>query len=157
MKGMKRTILVGTALFAFASGASAQTGNLSDFESFQASWKKSHNVTTELTPAQYEQMKIEWVSLNATETAEKKPVELSTAEKIKLKQEYKNQEQGLPADFPMKVNTGDADADEAAYQQAKAAWIANNPEKYKQMTIAPKESAAQREAIRQQELTNQNQ
>jgi hypothetical protein len=157
MKGMKQTILVGTVLFAFASGASAQVGNLSDFESFQATWKKSHNVTTELTPAQYEQMKTEWVASQATETERKAPVELSTAEKIKLKQEYRNQEQGLPADFPMKVNTGNPAADEVTYQQAKAAWIANNPEKYKQMTIAPKQSAAEREAIRQQELNNQNQ
>ncbi|MFK7784394.1 MAG: hypothetical protein AB8B56_04710 [Crocinitomicaceae bacterium] len=153
---MKRTILVGASLFALASGVSAQVGNISDFEAFKAQWKKSHNVITELTPAQYDQMKTEWVASTATETARKTPVELSTAEKLEQKKIYKNQSQGLPADFPMKANTGDPVADENAYQQAKLTWIQNNPEKYKQLKTIPKMSQSDKQAIRQQELNNQN-
>jgi hypothetical protein len=157
MKAMKRTILVGVSMFALMSGANAQVGNLEDFKAFQTSWKQSHNVTTELTPAQYEQMKSEWVSSQATETPRKAPTELSTAEKLEQKKAYRNESEGLPADFPMKMNTGDAAADEAAYQQAKAEWIANNPELYNRMKTAPKMTSAEQEAIRQQELNNQNQ
>ena len=146
--------MVGASMFALISGVSAQVGNTSDFEAFQASWKKSHNVTTELTPAQYEQMKIEWMSSNATETARKAPVEMTTAEKLAIKKAEKNAAQGLPADFPMKRTTGDPIADEEAYQAAKALWIENNHERYQQMEKHTGPTKEELE-IRRQELNNQ--
>ena len=45
---------------------------------------------------------------------------------------------GLPADFPTRKNTGNPEADEDAYQLAKALWIENNKEQYEQMMAQPK-------------------
>lgn len=43
---------------------------------------------------------------------------------------------GVPP-FPVKQHTGNDAADEAAYQAAKAAWIAAHPEAYKALTAPP--------------------
>lgn len=46
---------------------------------------------------------------------------------------------GLSADdrFPQYIDTGDPAADDAAYQAAKAAWIAAHPEAYQQLEQHP--------------------
>lgn len=46
-------------------------------------------------------------------------------------------EEGLPASFPVMPSTGDAEADQASYAAAKAAWIQAHPQEYQQL-IAPK-------------------
>ncbi|NQZ36743.1 MAG: hypothetical protein HRT58_13820 [Crocinitomicaceae bacterium] len=139
---MKRTILVGASMFALISGVSAQVDNTQDFEAFQADWKKSHNMV-EINPAQYEQMKTDWYQLKSTN---ERATEIA----------YEAQFRGLPADFPFKKDTGNAVADEDAYQLEKALWIENNKELYEQMmskTVAPTKEQLEE---RRQVLNNQN-
>ncbi len=42
-------------------------------------------------------------------------------------------QQNLPSDFPEYQNTGDKKADNAAYDQAKKAWVETKPEAYRKM------------------------
>ncbi|PHR26611.1 MAG: hypothetical protein COA38_14510 [Fluviicola sp.] len=153
MKAMKRTILVGTSMFALISGVSAQTDTSRELEAFKINWKKSHKVV-EMTSAQYGQLKIDWVK---SQFVEPKRVsdELSVEPKRELKKAERNRSQNLPADFPFKKNTGNAQADADAYQLEKARWIEDNKDLYKQMTTTPKATTSEQEAIRQQERNNQ--
>ena len=142
MKTMKRTFLVGASMFALLSGVSAQVDNAQDFEAYQAGWKKSHNVT-EMTPAIYEQMKIDWVQSFIVEP-EDRLNGAASAESL-----------GLPSDFPTKKYTGNATADEDAYQLEKALWIENNQERYNQMMATPKPPTKAQLEERRQVLNNQ--
>ncbi len=62
--------------------------------------------------------------------------------------------ENLPQGFPKPISSGNKEADEKANDAAKARWIQNNPEKYKQLTqsgssnsspgeIAPTKAAVQ--------------
>lgn len=151
MNAMKRTFLVGASMFALISGVSAQA-DAQSLEAYQATWKKSHNVT-EMTPAHYEQMKSDWVQ---SKTSEKRitRAEIEAQETV-MKTTQILESRGLPEGFPVKQNTGDLATDAAAYKAAKDLWIQNNPELYKQMLTTNKATATEREAIRNQERNNQ--
>jgi hypothetical protein len=41
---------------------------------------------------------------------------------------------GVPADYPVFVDTGNPEADKARYNAEKKAWIEKNPEAYRQMS-----------------------
>lgn len=45
--------------------------------------------------------------------------------------------QVLPEDFPIFIDTGDPAGDNAAYDAAKAAWIAAHPGEYEYMSVPP--------------------
>lgn len=151
MKAMKRTLLVGASMFAFVSGVSAQVGT-QDLESYQDNWKKSHNVV-EMSPAQYEQMKNDWIQQTAQE--ERANATQTDLEKRASEAAAKAQLRGLPADFPYKKNTGNAEADEDAYQLEKALWIENNREAYDAMTTKPTPPTKEQLEERRQVLNNQ--
>lgn len=160
MKAIKRTILVGACMFALISGVSAQTSSFQEFEAYQTKWKQSHNVT-EMTPALYEQMKNEWVESTTTKSddhvmrEESKAREVAKESETRLTREQSEakeaamkaaqiaESRGLPADFPVKKNTGNPEADAAAYNAAKNLWIQNNPERYQQMIKAKKTDGKQ--------------
>lgn len=155
MKAMKRTILVGASMFALMSGVSAQIGNTVNIETFQANWQLTNNVTT-MTPELYEQMKADWVNATTFSVATRTPpVEMDASEKQAILDAETRLSMGVPADYPLKHDTGNPAADADNYQQAKALWIQNNPAAYNQMITTPAATPAQREEIRQQELNNQ--
>ena len=151
MKTMKRTLLLGASMFALTFGLSAQVDNSAALATYEVEWTVLHNVT-QMTPALYEQMKTEWVQSLSSE-----PVRVSeaasAAQELELKKAEINLSRGLPADFPFKMNTGNAQADEAAFQQEKALWIQNNPGVYNQMISTSSPTAAQLEE-RNQVLNN---
>ena len=156
MNAMKRTILVGASMFALVSGVSAQVVNTVNLETYQANWQQTNNITT-MTPALYEQMKIDWINYNTITVLERvPPVELTAVEKQTIKDAQLRQEMGVPSDYPLMQNTGDPAADADNYQLAKALWKQNNPAAYNQMISTPTMTDAQRQQVRQQELNNQN-
>lgn len=58
--------------------------------------------------------------------------------------------QELPADFPRFVNTGNPEFDNAKYQNEKAKWINDNPERYKALTSEQSiEEKERKKAIRE--------
>lgn len=149
MKAMKRTILVGSSMFALVFGVSAQADDVQAFEAYKTSWKMSHKVM-EMTPAQYEQMKSDWTQSLIVEPKAR----MTRAESEAQEAAMKNANKETTSVFPEKRNTGNPEADEAAYKAAKDLWIRNNPELYKQMSTAPKMTPEQ-EAIRRQVRNNQ--
>lgn len=172
MKAMKRTILVGACMFALISGVSAQTGNYQEFESYQTKWKESHNVT-EMTPALYERMKNDWVQSTTQKSEDRVSRDESQArtamkesgtrltraeieaQEAEIKAAQVSESRGLPADFPVKKNTGNPEADAAAYNAAKNLWIQNNPERYQQMLNGNAVRNSRSDAIRKKERNNQ--
>jgi len=85
---IKRTLLIGASIFAFAGTTSAQISNNEQFEKFQDNWKQSHNIQ-KLSPAQYEEMKTDFVqSQSQVTTAPKAESEPVDAAREKQKEDY---------------------------------------------------------------------
>lgn len=76
------------------------------------------------------------------------------AQEAEMKAAQMTESRGLPADFPVKQNTGNPEADAAAYNAAKNLWIQNNPDRYQQMLSngADKESDAARRRTRNNQI-----
>ena len=148
MKTMKRTLLVGASMFALTFSLSAQVDNGQSLEAYQAQWQVTNNVT-QMTSVHYAQMKIDWVQSLTTD-----PVRVTAAEELELKKAEINLSKGLPADYPFKMNTGNAQADEIAFQEEKALWIENNQAAYNQMITNSGAPTAAQLAERNQVLNN---
>lgn len=103
--------LLGVFMF-FSCSVFAQQGNQGNNAVKAAPQTNSKSEATQSAPAS------QTTTNNASTTAQ--PVEVKPT--------------GVPADYPVFVDTGNPEADKARYNAEKKAWIEKNPEAYRQLS-----------------------
>ena len=141
------------------------SGNAQDLEQFKSTWMTEHSVQS-LTPDQYAQMKTDFYqsSVGAVEPIRQFKVESngfkskSNGPEAELRVNELNKWRGenFASGFPVKEITGDAEMDNQIYQAKKQDWINKYPALYEKMTPDDGLSISEREAIRSNELNQNN-
>ncbi len=132
------------------------SGAAQDLEQFKSTWMTEHNVQS-LTPDQYAQMKTDFYqsSVGAVEPIRQFRTEANEPqERIDALKNW--QGANFASGFPVKKLTGDAEMDNEIYQAEKQLWINKYPALYEKMTPDDGLSVSEREAIRANELNQNN-
>ena len=130
-------------------------GSIQDLEQFKSQWMTENNVQS-LTPDQYAQMKSEWSETSdPIRQFKSEPNEPLNPQRV---QQFKNwQGPNFASGFPVYEITGDAERDQQTYDAKKQLWINKFPALYQKMIPDDGLTVSEREAIRSNELNQNNQ